>query len=267
MPTIHINVEDIKGPLHIRENLDNKHVEQLAMLLADGKKLKPITVVAEETGFRLIDGWHRLEAHKQWDLATIEAEVLKPKTEAEHISIAFQANLGGAKPPTKDDYVHTIRMLIERKQTLPFIMQAVNLGAAETRKLMKLAKAQINRQRVHKALDLIVNTKASIQEAAKESGVDVETLKGIIGGNRKDSRSNYNRYLTDLSTRTRSFSMSNYKMFESMQNDLLDGKLNPSQKDEIFKKVYQNLRNFERNVKSWDEKLDQDIRPSKRKTE
>lgn len=58
--------------------VDENHIEEFVELLEAGRRLPPITVKAlGDSRYQIVDGRHRLEAHKRLALSTIRARITR----------------------------------------------------------------------------------------------------------------------------------------------------------------------------------------------
>lgn len=58
-----------------KQPVEGEHVEEFIELLETGKRLPPVTVRKVEGGYVLVDGRHRLLAHKTLGITHISARV------------------------------------------------------------------------------------------------------------------------------------------------------------------------------------------------
>ena len=58
--------------------VDENHIEEFVEILEAGRRLPPITVkVIGSDSYQIVDGRHRLEAHKRLALSTIKARITR----------------------------------------------------------------------------------------------------------------------------------------------------------------------------------------------
>jgi len=106
----HIPTASVKEDFYVRQHTNDDHVIHLAGLIRDGVKLPPILVTREDV---VIDGRHRLHAHRLCDKAGIEVEYVDDTDKGSIIAHALRANVGGSLPPTNADIIYAITQMIE----------------------------------------------------------------------------------------------------------------------------------------------------------
>lgn len=87
-----ISAITIDENLYPRKDISLVHVNRLAHAILAGAKLPPITIEAGTR--RLVDGRHRVEAHKQLDMAQITVSEKVYKSEADLFADAVRLNIG-----------------------------------------------------------------------------------------------------------------------------------------------------------------------------
>jgi hypothetical protein len=98
--------------LQTRAEIDQELVAEYAEKLRQGIELKPVEVWLEGKTYRLVDGFHRFEAHKKLEHQWINAEVNHGDQRAAFFA-ALQSNQGHGKRPTPADKRHKIRMALK----------------------------------------------------------------------------------------------------------------------------------------------------------
>lgn len=105
-----IRIEDLIDGPQIRDGgLNGGHVAQLAESL---DHLPPITVRRVADGFEIIDGHHRVAAHRTKGVESVPAHVLTC-TDAEALAFALEANVGHGLPLSLADKKRNALALIE----------------------------------------------------------------------------------------------------------------------------------------------------------
>jgi len=81
----------------IRDGLDRPTVERYRTALKNGTVLPPVVVAMVNGAMVLVDGWHRVEAHRRLSWERIEADV-HPATEEDAVWMAAKANTAHGLP-------------------------------------------------------------------------------------------------------------------------------------------------------------------------
>lgn len=58
-----------------KQVVSEDHIQEFVELLAGGKRFPPIVVRYDGTGYRIVDGRHRLEAHKRLGRSLVRARI------------------------------------------------------------------------------------------------------------------------------------------------------------------------------------------------
>jgi ParB-like chromosome segregation protein Spo0J len=106
--------------LYPRSSVNDFTIHRMMAALEVGTQLPPITVEAKT--FRLVDGRHRYETHKQKGLKTIDAEEKTYKNEADLFADAVRLNIGHGQP--LDTYC--VRNAIIRLETYGYTKEAIS---------------------------------------------------------------------------------------------------------------------------------------------
>lgn len=194
-----IEIAELKINLFVRSKLDVAHAVHFGELLENGVPLPPITLAR---GGTVIDGRHRIEAHQLLDRTTIEAIRLDIDDEDQLavIAAAYQANIGGSLPPTREDTEHTVLMLLARGASTRVIAETLQFPSALARKYIKEVESKQRRALIQKAASAVTESDLTVPVAAEKFGVDVEQLKDFLSGGRKRKKAveDHRRHLTKL---------------------------------------------------------------------
>jgi hypothetical protein len=208
MKTIEIPLEKIQIKFFVRTGLNLEHVKFLRSLYEADETVTPIEVVeTEEKGiYELIDGRHRIEAVREAGFLKIEAVVYKGLTQEQKILNAILANLGGALPPTLQDFEHTMELLIDLKMTRKEILDSFPLPTKITAVYYKLTMSKIYKQTIRKAVDLVIKGNVSVKDAALKFKVDLLDLRHAISSSKEGRNTNIEDFLKGLEYSVRSLS-------------------------------------------------------------
>ncbi|OGY30118.1 MAG: hypothetical protein A3F35_03355 [Candidatus Woykebacteria bacterium RIFCSPHIGHO2_12_FULL_45_10] len=246
-------IADLTTNLFVRHTLNEDRVLQLAELMESGVKLDPIKITR---GKEIIDGRHRVEVHKFLDLDEIACEIVDVKNRAEMISMAYQANLGGALPPTQADTDHTIEQLIEAGETIKRIAELLGLPAALVRKHVSTVKSRMARVKLQQAVDAVASGGLTVAKAAEKFGVDEDALRDKLTGGRKGkSRRGIGEITRSLTHEFRSHSQRNARMLKSLLDKYEDGDIGLKGVREVFAKIKQLQKKSAHSVADWEARL------------
>ena len=244
-----VNVSELKTNLFVRERLDDDRVSMLLDLHLAGT---PIDLIIINPDREIIDGRHRHMMYQIADIVEIKALEVDITDEEQLIAAAYQANLGGSLPPTRQDTEHTIAMLIKRDTTIKRIAEILSLPPQMVRTYAKEVKAKLERQAMQAALNDMAQNGMTVQEAADKNRVPVEKLKNAITPKRKKERkhqvSEVKRRLTALH---RSLGIRESNIYKSLAERLEDGDLTAAQVNEILEHIAQLQRRSMRTHEDW----------------
>ncbi|MFN3264845.1 MAG: helix-turn-helix domain-containing protein, partial [Aquificaceae bacterium] len=150
-------------------------VQEYAEMLEEGVEFDPISVWKRDNQYWVIDGVHRLEAHKRAGKTTIKAKLVDCKDELDYRIKAIQANLK-----------HGLALAKEEKPILAQILYKEGLSEDEIQKVFGVSKSTVyawlqnikeeeRQEKIRKALEL--RKRGFTQEQiAKELGVAKSTI-------------------------------------------------------------------------------------------
>ena len=122
--------------LYPRREVDALQVSRMAEALRAGRKLPPITV--DEKSKRVIDGWHRIKAHEQLKITTIEANLKAYKDEAEMFLDAVRLNATHGRQLMTYDHTRCIAKADELNIAPEAIADALNITVERCDKLREV---------------------------------------------------------------------------------------------------------------------------------
>lgn len=113
MKTKEISIADIDySRTQMRARIDENHVAELAEVLADGGTLPPVRVMYDGVTHHLVDGFHRLHAHRKAGLGEITATVEKG-TQRDAILASCGVNSDHGLKRTNEDKRKAVLTLLE----------------------------------------------------------------------------------------------------------------------------------------------------------
>lgn len=237
---------DLKELFFVRVALDHGRVEDLGKLHDNGMELPPIIISTSDNPDLcdvIIDGRHRKVMYTQRDVKKVKCELRHYNTLAEMILDAWRANSGGALPPTQQDIIHTLQILVEAGQTRAAIIESVSLSIGLPPRLVRRqldeVQSLIAKARVVKAKNDVLKNDLSVKEAAKKHKVDLKTLQRNLGMEKKEDKGSNQQMKASISTVAKKLSLTiGHNMSQSIR-DLKDGVAT----EDVAKDTYSHLGN------------------------
>jgi hypothetical protein len=97
-------------------------------------------------------------------------------------ALALEANYGGAKPPTRDDIVHTVTRMLEMGATQTAIKDRLNfLPIGSLKAYIATSRSTIMKRKISKAMDAIGEGE-TIDSAATKFKIPIDSLKDVVKG-------------------------------------------------------------------------------------
>lgn len=111
---MHIKLEDVvvDPRLQSRVGLSDKTIEEYAELYDEGVKFPPVTVMAIDNQFLLIDGFHRVEALKKLGDYEVEAVVVEGSSFDDALMASWAANKAHGLTRTNADKRHVAMQIL-----------------------------------------------------------------------------------------------------------------------------------------------------------
>jgi predicted transcriptional regulator len=248
-----VRVDSLKTNLFVREKLDDDRVQFFLDLFVAGE---PIEMIEVNKDREIIDGRHR---HMMYQLAdVVEIEVLERDiTDPEElIATAYQANMGGSLPPTRQDTEHTIGLLVERNATVKRISEILALPPSMVRTYVKEVKAKIERRAIQNALHDITVNGLTVQAAADKNCVGVDKVKNAIAPKKKKERKQVaGEIKRRLTTLHRSSNLKEANIYKKMAEGLEDGDVTLAQVNEVLGHIGQLQRRAAKTHEDWSKRF------------
>lgn len=265
--TVMITLSQIVNRFDVRVKLDEDRVLQFMSMYEAGDFVPPVQLVrVGEDSYSYIDGRHRGAARSYLNCADVEA-ILRPEFMADNplelFAVALEANYGGAKPPTRDDIVHTILRMLEAGCTQASIRERlVFLPAGALRAYIATARSSIMKRKVAKALDDVSEGTCTVEEAARARGVKVDVLKDVMAGKKRKwnkGRSDEAEFCIALknyiSNELKSANGGIGKKVESLLKKVDDGEVSYKFAEEVLRAWREHLRKTGVRVSDWQARL------------
>lgn len=245
-----VKLEDIKVNLFVRQALDSDRVMYLADLIENGVEMKDRIRISSD--FTLIDGRHRKEAYELCRVKEIEAELVSVSDEIELISLAYQANIGGALPPTQQDTEHTVSLLLDRGVARKQIGELLGLPGNLARKYINDVQSKMTRVKLQRAVAAVTEGGLTAPKAAEVHGVDLEKLKEALSGvKRKKHAIGIVEIQRMLTTNYRSISQKNAAALRRLNEKYDDGDLSEKQVRAIMDHIENLQRQSSKALADW----------------
>jgi hypothetical protein len=181
--------------LQSRLAVDWSVIEQYTQHIRDGGKFPPVTVFRIGSFFKLVDGWHRVAAHRTVagtdPAATIRCSVHRGE-QTDALRFALGANSAHGKPRSRADLECAFQKAIDNRLVEPTdvagVAQLLRCSATAAGDLTRAARAEIEaaRRELRRTRDEgIIAAKAagkSQREIAAEVGISQPAVHKIIQG-------------------------------------------------------------------------------------
>ncbi len=195
-------IEDLTEDFYVRTQLDSDWAFQLAELIESGVEMDPIYITRDN---KVIDGRHRLHGHNAAGKKEIRCKIVESDSDVELVAFALKCNMGGSMPPSKADFEHVIRELLNRGvpkrqlvDTLPM------LPGSLVRKYLKDVESRMHRAQLAKAATAVAEGGLNVQTAAAQYNVDEKDLKAILSPtSKRKSKSGIDELEREFSMRFR----------------------------------------------------------------
>jgi len=116
-----IPIDQIEIPHQLRDSPDPDHIQALAESIKHSGLLQPIIATRTPTGYRLIAGYHRLQAVKSLGHSEIEAHIVDDAPEPEKLTMQLTENITRKDMPLREQ----VRAIIHLHQTLNMPLQRI----------------------------------------------------------------------------------------------------------------------------------------------
>jgi hypothetical protein len=176
----------------VRRRIDQERVDFLAELIRhNDPRVRPILVAEipkqpDGTWLVVIDGRHRWQAYKELGYTEVPVEVSEESNIGEQVLMATVANLGGPKPPTKEDVRTSVKAMILNGKSDAWVLSRLSehLPKKFVQESISWVRSNLQNVRIRQAVTYRNETDCSYQDAALKFAVPVETLKEYV--KRKD---------------------------------------------------------------------------------
>lgn len=179
---IEVHLRDLTTDFDVRKKLNDSHVYNMALLYEAGEELPPIIITK---GMKIIDGRHRKAAMELAGRQVARCIIATETDECVLITEALKANVGGPLPPSKEDIVHAILLLLAQGWKEKRISDSLPFPRTVSRKYITEANAYIIRAKLAEALKAIAEDGMTLKAASEKFDVPEEKLKEHMNPNRK----------------------------------------------------------------------------------
>jgi len=230
--------------------LNQDHVLHLAELYESGVELPPVLVT--RTGI-LVDGRHRVEALDMLGRKAVPVNYSDETEEAELVFRAMRANVGGSLPPSRADINHTIRVLLDLNVPVTRITTEFPFPPSMVRRHIANVKSTLTKEKTLRAVR-DVQQGMTVMEAASKHAVKMESVRDVIGGNRrkKASVSEIKGSLTGV-YRGRSRALAN--VFTQFRDKMESGEIPTNRIEEIMDHVDGLHKTAAKTIRDWHERF------------
>jgi len=175
-----LKIEDIEIPQgllpRVLTGTVEKKVEEYKELLEEGIEFDPILVWKREDGrYWVIDGVHRIEAHKRIGRKEIKVKFVECKNELDYRIKAIQANLKHGLALAKGERPILAQILYKEGLSEEEIRKIFGVSDRTVREWLKSVKEEEKQAKIKKALELREKG-LSLEKIVKELNVDKATV-------------------------------------------------------------------------------------------
>ncbi len=248
-------IKDLTEDFYVRTALDFDWAYQLAELIESGVELEPIYITRDG---KVIDGRHRLHAHGAARRTEIRCKIVEADNDVELVAFALKCNMGGSMPPSKADFEHVIRELLNRgvpkkqlAETLPM------LPGSLVRKYLKDVESRMHRAQLAKAATAVVEGGLTLTTAAGQYNVEEKALKAILSSTTKrKSKNGIDELERELSGRFRSNGNRTAASLRKILEMYQDGDVSHKQALKVFNHLERLLKGEAKAVGGWRKRFD-----------
>lgn len=221
---VSLPISGLVEKFYVRRILDDDTVINYALIYeADPERMPPIKVTPD---WVVVDGRHRVAAALYAGLKEIKAIVIPtPEDFGELIVTAFTCNVGGAKPPTKQDITLTVKSLLQLGWSSAKIAKSLPFPLSVARRYVSDTQTSIRRALINQALDAVNEQNLTLAQAAAKYGLEPQELKSRINSQRRTGPIEVEAVKGNMSTRYKGYTLQNTLAINRVFDDYLDGQL------------------------------------------
>ena len=263
-----VKLADVQTNLFVRDALDQNHVLYLAELIENGVEMKDLieigyVVTDSEKAETIVDGRHRKEAYELNQVVEVKAKVFEFEDEAEMIAYAYGKNTGGSRPPTAADNEHTVKLLLECKESVKRISDLLGWPMGMARKYVSDVRSRMNRAKLQRAAEAVTEGGLTVAKAAEVHEVDVEKLKEILSTHRKKHKTNLQDLHRQLSTLYNSLGKKHAAVVKKFMDKYEDGDVSEKQVRDIIEHIELLQKKAARTIAEWHKRFDSRVSAKK----
>jgi hypothetical protein len=248
-------IKDLTEDFYVRTALNSDWAYQLAELIESGVEPDPIYITRDG---KVIDGRHRLQAHSAANRTEIRCKIVEADNDIELIAFALKCNMGGSMPPSKADFEHVIRELLNRgtpkKQladTLPMLPNSL------VRKYLKEVESRMNRAQLAKAATAVAEGGLNVPTASIQYNVDEKDLKAILSStSKRKSKNGIEELERAFSNRFRSNGTRTAASLRKILDMYQDGDVTHKQVLKMFNHLEHLIKRETRAIAGWRKRFD-----------
>ena len=171
--------------LYPRAEADTKLIAQYAEVI---DLLPPIEVNQD---YILIDGFHRLSAHKQEKKATIKIFITKTKSEEELFLMSIEKNAAhGMQMSAKDKKIAALRLFTADEEHNKRVFKSLAVSERTWREWTSKKQEELKDQRDERILDLYLKAENTQEMVADQLGIPRETARDVINKAKEELEEN-----------------------------------------------------------------------------
>ncbi len=176
---VEIEIADVVAPQgflpRVLTGTLQEKVEEYTEMIQEGVEFDPISVWKKGNEYWVIDGVHRLSAHKKAGKTTIKAKLVECKDELDYRIKAIQANLKHGLALAKEERPLLAQILYKEGLSQEEIRKIFGISDRTLHRWLEQVKEQEKREKINKALELKEQGWTQ-EQIAKELGVEKGTI-------------------------------------------------------------------------------------------
>lgn len=256
---VRLPVADLKMKYDVRRALNEDRVLFFMELYDSGAEVAPIEVIRGTMDIH--DGRHRKAALDHLDIKSVECKLVKAMDHGDQLMDAFSKNMSDSPmPPTRADVVFVMRQLLEAGESHSTVQRRFErfYQPSHAKKLLKDAHSCVQKAKMARAKNAVAHQGMKVDDAAKEYGVKVETLREEITGTKQRRRKagSVSDIKNEITSRHRSNSQKTVALFRDILEKFEDGEKTEKEVYEVLLHVQKINSDAAKRVNSWIERFE-----------
>lgn len=251
-------VAELKMKYDVRKSLNDDRVLFFMERYESGAEVPPIEIIRGTMDIH--DGRHRKAALDHLERKHAECILVEPMEYLDQLMDAFGKNMSDSPlPPTRIDIVFVMKQLLEADVPNSTIQKRFEVfyKPSHVRKLLKDAHSGVQKTKIARAKNAVAHNDVKVEVAAKEYGIDVDTLREeIIGVKRRRKATSVSEIKTEITNRHRGNSQKTISIFRDIFEKFEDGEMSEKSVLEVVLHVQRLNTDGAKRISSWIERFD-----------